>query len=271
MWHHFLNLLARSWAAMARATGTTTLGFLVWTLSIAAVGWAATVTGRWLELKREKADKPFRKAVGSSLWPGVFLGAGVCGLVLMALAVFGVRTIYGDHQALVGRIRELDDYAKNKADFDRRLSWAEGEVKHWQDAYQRAARGETKPDRIMNHEEEGALYDDLARLTKDPRNKEYIKIKLTSVSDRESRQLANQLWQVFQKAHWNVPIDPKFSNADVTALNSASVEGVTIFTDDPTNHGVFLQFSLRDANIDSQVYRLPAPNLKGTVIVIGLK
>lgn len=251
--------------------GNNPLGFLLWTLSVAAAGWAATVAGRWLELKREKADKPVRKAVVSSLWPGVFLAAGVCGLVLMALAAFGVRTIYEDHQALIGRIHELQDYAKNKADFDRRLSWAEGEVKHWQDAYQRAARGETKPDRIMNHEEEGALYDDLVRLAKDPRNKQYIKIKLTSVPDRESRQLGYQLWQVFQKAHWDVPIDPKFSSADTTALNGASVEGVTIFTDDPTNHGAFLQFSLRDANIDSQVYRLPAPNLKGTVVVIGLK
>jgi hypothetical protein len=165
----------------------------------------------------------------------------------------------------------LKEYAKNKEDYDRRMKWAEGELRHWQDAYQRAARGETRPDRIMNHEEEGALYDDLVRLSKDSRNKDYIRIKLASVPERESRQFASQLWQVFQKAHWDVPMDPKFSGKDMAALNASAMEGVTIFTDDPGNRGRFLQFSLRDANIDSQIYPLPAPDLKGTVIMIGVK
>jgi hypothetical protein len=57
----------------------------------------------------------------------------------------------------------------------------------------------------------------------------------------------------------------------MASLNGAVVEGVTIFTDDPGNDGLFLQISLRDANIDSQIYPLPAPGLTGTVIMIGNK
>jgi hypothetical protein len=123
----------------------------------------------------------------------------------------------------------------------------------------------------MSHEEEGALYDDLVRLAKNSRSKEYVKIKLTTVPERESRNLASQLWRVFQKAHWDVPLDPKFSSKDMAALNGAVEEGVTIFTDDPGNHGLFLQIALRNANIDSQIYPLPAPDLTGTVIMIGNK
>jgi hypothetical protein len=66
-------------------------------------------------------------------------------------------------------------------------------------------------------------------------------------------------------------LDPKFSSKDMAALNGAVEEGVTIFTDDPGNHGLFLQLALRDANIDSQIYPFPAPDLRGTEIMIGNK
>jgi len=101
MWPHFLNLLSRSWDAMIRATGTTTLGFVVWTILIAAVGWVATIVTKWFELKRNKTSFPFRSAMRDSAWAGVFAATGIGFLVLVAFCVFVVRTVYDDHESLV--------------------------------------------------------------------------------------------------------------------------------------------------------------------------
>jgi hypothetical protein len=96
---HFLNLLSRSWDAMIRATGTTTLGFVVWTLLIAAVGWAATIAVKWLKLKRSKTSSPLRAAMRDSIWEGVFTAVGITIVVIAAFCVFAIRTVYDDHQS----------------------------------------------------------------------------------------------------------------------------------------------------------------------------
>ncbi len=102
MWlHHLINLPGRSWHAMTAATSTNTLGFIVWTVAITAMGWVATTAARWLELKREKVSEPFRKAVLGSATAGAFLGAGVFILVVVAWGIFIIRTVYYDHQGLV--------------------------------------------------------------------------------------------------------------------------------------------------------------------------
>ncbi|HEV2960624.1 MAG TPA: hypothetical protein VG649_02285 [Candidatus Angelobacter sp.] len=126
---HFFNLFVRSWDAMVRATGTTTLGFIVWTLALSAVGWAATVAGRWLELKRENTVNPFRKALFSSLWPGVFLAGGVFGLVLCAVVVFMFITIFDDHQILVKANSEFRQNTGNSiSDLNKRIKDLESSV-----------------------------------------------------------------------------------------------------------------------------------------------
>jgi hypothetical protein len=119
MWSHFVNLLGHSWGAMVTATGTTTLGFIVWTLALTAVGWASTVAARWIELKREQTDSPFERAFLGSRLPGLFLGAGVVGLVFVAFFVFLVRTVYFDHQSLVlANTKCLSQNAKLSADLE---------------------------------------------------------------------------------------------------------------------------------------------------------
>lgn len=108
-WSHFVNLLGHSWDAMVRATGTTTLGFIIWTLALTAVGWAATVAVRWIELKRENTTSPFEKALLSSRLPGIFLAGGVFVLVLVVFWFFLALTVYRDHQSLVAENKKLAD------------------------------------------------------------------------------------------------------------------------------------------------------------------
>src|SRR6266852_5407971 len=107
MWPHFLNLLSRSWDAMIRATGTTTLGFVVWTILIAAMGWAATIAAKWLELRRNKTSFAFRAALRDSTWSGVFTAVGIGVLVVIAFCVFVVGTVYDDHESLVIQNQKL--------------------------------------------------------------------------------------------------------------------------------------------------------------------
>lgn len=107
MWPHFLNLLSRSWDAMIRATGTTTLGFIVWTVLIAAVGWAATIVTKWIELRRSKKSYPVRGVVRDSAWGGTVTAAGIGLLVIGAFCAFVVRTIYDDHEFLVVQNEEV--------------------------------------------------------------------------------------------------------------------------------------------------------------------
>lgn len=115
MWPHFTNLLARSWDAMVSATGTTTLGFIVWTLVIAAVSWAATVAEQWFQLRRKKADLSLRIALRGSFNHGAFMAAGIGTVVLTMFTIFLVLTTYKIHQvlvaenaALVGRNADLN-------------------------------------------------------------------------------------------------------------------------------------------------------------------
>jgi len=118
MWVHFLNLLGRSWENMVKATGTTTLGFIVWTLAIAVVGWSATVASRWLDLRKERPLNPFRTALRSSVRPGTIPALGFGFLVLLTLSMFVVNTTYDDHQSLVA---ERDNLACESADLASQL------------------------------------------------------------------------------------------------------------------------------------------------------
>jgi hypothetical protein len=268
-WHEqLLRFLARAWANFLFHVGSTGPGFVSPILvSVLSIGGTLLCIGYLFG----------RAAMKEHFWETGAIAALVFITVMLTVyfpqfAWEVIKTAHDDHQSLARRTSELSTYVKSKDQYERDLEWAKGEVRHWQEAYQRAAKGETIPDRIMSHEEEGTLYDALDRLAKDSRNKDYVAIKIGSIGcERESQQLAYQVWQVFQKAHWRVPLNPKFTDKEVTALNASTLKGVTIFTDDPGNHGVFLQISLRDAHLDSQVYPPPSPTLKGTIIWVGQK
>jgi hypothetical protein len=106
---------------MIQATGTTTLGFIVWTVASTAVAWTAGVLAKWIELKRARTSFAFREAVSASFWPqGVFLAAGIVALLVVAYSAFVVRTTYKDHELLAKRNHEL---TASNLELQQKLEW----------------------------------------------------------------------------------------------------------------------------------------------------
>ena len=105
MWTHLFNLLGHSWNALMEQTGTTTLGFILWTLGIAAVGWAVSVIRKWRDLKSKRIGSPLTTALVPSRSQGLFVTA-VFVLVLLCFFVSVIFTVYAEHQLMVGQIRE---------------------------------------------------------------------------------------------------------------------------------------------------------------------
>jgi hypothetical protein len=205
-------------------------------------------------------------------------------LWLLLFLYFAVRSGYDDFHQVDGErskaaneLAQLQDYAKHKKEYDEQLAWAKGEVQQWQEAYQRCAKGETQPDRKMSSEEESALYDALARISKgSTKNNDFLKIQIGASCGIEPRRFKEQIWQAFDRAHWPVPPNPRLNKAQLDGLNKVALEGITIFTDQMRN-GMYLQAILREAHVDSQVATFeqmlfpPIMNMKGTIIWVGDK
>lgn len=104
---HLLSLFGRSWAAMIRATGTTTLGFIIWTIAVTALCWLANVTARWVDLKKAKSDFPLQQALSESQRSGIYIALAIAMLVLGLFWFYVVLTVYDDHKNLTGRMQEL--------------------------------------------------------------------------------------------------------------------------------------------------------------------
>jgi hypothetical protein len=109
MWlHHLLNLFGRSWSGTVNAYGTTTLGFVLWTLLLAAFGWFAGVAAAWIKLWRGKTPHPLRAALSSSILAGVLSATGILVILISSYVFFFIRTVYRDHQSLVSHVAALD-------------------------------------------------------------------------------------------------------------------------------------------------------------------
>jgi hypothetical protein len=94
---------------MVTGTGTNTLGFIMWTLALTAVGWAATVIERWIQLKQEKLESPMMTALRGSSRAGLILAGLVLGIVVIVFSGFFTRAVYFDHEELVERVKALTD------------------------------------------------------------------------------------------------------------------------------------------------------------------
>ncbi len=105
---------------MTRATSTSTLGFILWTIGIAIVGWASPILARWWQLRQDKQIKPLSRALRESLLASILLAGGVIALVVSAWAFFTVSTIYGDHQTLVVQNNSL---SATNAKLQKDLEW----------------------------------------------------------------------------------------------------------------------------------------------------
>ncbi len=249
---------------MTGATSTNTLGFIVWTVLLTVGGWVVTIAvNRW-ELK-----ETWPEVMRRSYKPILAEAAFVVALVLCLWFVFVGRTIYADHQDLVKRVGDLQEYAKNKQNFDDQLRDAQSETKYWRNAYQALSRGDIHPDRNLNSEETNQLYEELRRVSNDPRNKDYIKWELGSVQDREATALGYQLLQVFNEAHWKIKPISKLGKE----FNQNSIPiGITIWADDP-GRGNMMVSTLKAAGLkDTYANPYPIPQgFKGAIIWVGYK
>jgi hypothetical protein len=110
MWHHFINLLSRSWVALVAAMGTTTLALVVGFIGFLFIlalnlifklrkdGWSWSVTTA--HFSQNLKDSIVPTAIGTvSLWA-------------LLMGVFVVRTVYEDHEALAAKVRSLDNVPK---------------------------------------------------------------------------------------------------------------------------------------------------------------
>jgi hypothetical protein len=197
---------------MTTATSTNTLGFILWTVALAIVGWAATVAEQWWQLRRKKDATPLRRAVTDSFWPGVFLAIGISGLVLVAWVGFVVWTVYSDHQSLVAQTKEIPRLREELNTANAKLLTT-------------PYRG----DRHITGEQENALYQALRDVAVGtPANRRIIYLGYVD-GDQESRRFVQLfLWNNVVKAGWKVNaftrnVRHKDSDLHLPGLNSADV------------------------------------------------
>jgi hypothetical protein len=255
-----------------RATSTNTLGFFLWTVAITAVSWIATFAARVVQLKREKRERPFKGAIGDSLLPALFEVVAIAVLVACLWGVFVVRAVYDDHEESIHKIDELRGYEKDKQKFQDDLRYARADAEHWHNAYSGSSRSDIHPDRVLNSEESNKLFDELKRVSQEAGNKDYIKVEIGNVTDREALHLERQLFNVLYEAHWKIKTREKMGE-DFDDYNKAYPfpVGVAVWSDDQSR-ATYLAWMLRDGGL-SDVYSNPTgpAKFKGVLIWIGYK
>src|SRR5256885_4949786 len=101
MWRiHLFHLLARAWHNLMGATSTSTLGFFLWTVAVALVGWGAAIAAKWIKSRRQKIQRPVQEALLASLLPGVISFIATATLLFFAWITSVVVTVYLDHEYL---------------------------------------------------------------------------------------------------------------------------------------------------------------------------
>ena len=98
---------------MVRATGTTTLGFFVWTVGLSILVSLVVTAGKLSELKTQGVSHPLASALSQS-GIGTFLGV-LAGLVILAWGYSFLVTVYGDHISLAEENRKLREALTHRA------------------------------------------------------------------------------------------------------------------------------------------------------------
>jgi len=94
---------------MVAATGTNTLGLLVWTLVLTIFTWFATVLYQMHQMKSKGVRAPFITAISESLGSGLYTYAAILALAIFAWGIFIVIAVYRDHNTLIERNAILHD------------------------------------------------------------------------------------------------------------------------------------------------------------------
>jgi hypothetical protein len=268
-WHlQLLRFLYRAWQFFLVHVGSTGPGFIS-----PVIVSLLSIIGTLLCIGYLQGRPAMRK----HFWENAAITAVVFITVMLVVYVpqfawEAVRAVCNDHQALVNRVGELHDYAKNKQQFDDELRHARSEAERWHSAYSGLSRGDIHPDRVLNSEESNKLFEALKTMSKDPRNKDYIIVELGAVQDREATRLGWQLYKIFHEAHWNIKPRPKLGK-EFDQISSHSLPiGIMVWADDQAK-GTWLGWMLKDAGLP-EVYVNPYPvpqGFKGEVIWIGYK
>jgi len=100
---------------MVAATGTNTLGFIVWTLALAIVTWFATVVQQAVELRSKGVGHPFATALGNSAPSGIYTLVAVTVLAVLVWSIFVIVVIYKGHNSLVAENARLNAQLEYRA------------------------------------------------------------------------------------------------------------------------------------------------------------
>jgi hypothetical protein len=84
-----------------RASGTTTLGFIVWTLAVSLLGWLFGLLYSWWKQRRPAIERrSFRQLIASSISTPLATLSAIAAITIVTWAVFVARTVYFDHMGL---------------------------------------------------------------------------------------------------------------------------------------------------------------------------
>ncbi|SPE24854.1 hypothetical protein SBA2_230004 [Acidobacteriia bacterium SbA2] len=132
MWPHLSNLLGASWRNLVRATGTTTLGFFVWTLCVTVVVWMAGIAANWFRCRHYTQKKHFREYRNEALLTGLLSVIFVGVLVFIVYCIFTGSTIYDDHMSMADQLRKLEaDNNKLSSELARRKEFILADDPAW--------------------------------------------------------------------------------------------------------------------------------------------
>jgi hypothetical protein len=266
---------------MVAATGTSTLGLIVWTFSIAIAGWTAKRLANWITVRKvEPKAEAIRHTFQGGFREAICEAGAIAFVAILAWACFLPRAIYNDHEslsstnsALSARLKDLSEVAKTEDARKHALAEAQAKADNWQQAYLGVSKGEWIPDRILNSEETDKLHDQLLRLARDSKSKEFSRVEVTSafLEDRESSRLAGQLLKVFQDsgwaAHWPTSQSKEMKDFFLTSYPTH----VLIYTDGSAHNAEWIRLALNDVGVDATVPEQMPPGIKGTMICVGDK
>lgn len=276
MWTHFVNLIHRSANSFFTSLGTNKLGWFIENVVLFLGTVAVTLVVVRIIRGRAAMTSHARENVLIGLIVYVIVSVGLWGLLFSRSLV---QTTFYDHQLLAAKVVELRREnrqllsASEVPQLQSQLKQAQADAQRWQDSYQRIASGELVPDRILNSQQTAALYDDLTRLAKDSRNRDFISVEIGAAPcGGEPSHLAFQIYQSFRNAHWSVKFRPVLGDSLQSSYNSRFLTGITIWSDQPNNKGIFITSALKDAGLAATVNPVPLPQgFRGTLIWIEPK
>jgi hypothetical protein len=185
---HFLHIVSQGWDAMMKVSGTTTFGFILWTIAVGLVVWACGVMVKW-----RFANKPLKDALYQSIWPeGAMSLAGVSCLLLGVFAFFIMTAIYDDHKYLAVAVKTLE---RDNPQKDREI----------ESLKTRLTETCYMPDRRLTRRQRDLLYDSLKKIATKYEHPHLVTGFFKG--DMESTRFWISIYSLFKDSGWNIEND----------------------------------------------------------------